>query len=295
MWAQRMLRLTCDSTYGDVMERALYNGAISGVSLDGKRFFYENPLASVGRHRRQDGFGCSCCPPNIARLLASLGGYIYSTGHQSLAIHLYIAGTAKVQLGEHCHIEISAQTQYPWQSQISYQLRMERPTHFDLKFRVPAWCQNYHVQVNGQAIPTALTHGYGTISRTWHPNDTVVIDLPMTIQRISAHPAVQADQGRVALQRGPLVYCIEDPDHAVSVHRMVLPDQAALTAHWDPSLLSGVTVLEASAKALTEGDWSGQLYRPAPAAYEPAQLRAIPYFAWENRAPGGMAVWLPRV
>lgn len=292
-WAQRMLRIERDAVYGDVMEKALYNGVIGGVSLDGRRFFYENPLASVGAHRRQDGFGCSCCPPNIARLLASLGGYLYSTAPGELAVHLFVSGDATVDCPEAGTVKLQLRTRYPWEGRVELALDPERSATFALCLRIPAWCPRHRLRVNGRSVRATLERGYACIRRRWRAGDRVELELAMPIQRVEAHPNVLADQGRVALQRGPLVYCVEDADHAVSVHRLGLPRGAKLSARFEASLLGGVTVIGGTVRARAADGWAGLLYRPAQEAWRSSELLAIPYFAWENRSPGGMAVWLP--
>ncbi len=291
-WAQRMLRLSCDGRYGDMLERALYNGVISGVSLDGRRFFYENPLASVGTHRRQDGFWCSCCPPNIARLLASLGQYVYSVAPGELAVHLYVAGAAEAEVPGGPAVALTTQTRYPWEGRVRMMVQPSRAAAWTLRLRIPGWCRRSQVLVNGAPVESRVERGYAVLARTWEAGDVVELVLEMPVERVRAHPAVVQDQGRVALQRGPLVYCVEDADHRGSVHQLVLPEDAELTARFDPELFGGMVVVEGQAQAYAAAEWGDGLYRAASVARTGAALRAIPYFAWENRQAGGMAVWL---
>jgi DUF1680 family protein len=291
-WAHRMLLLEGDGRYADVLERALYNGAISGVSLDGERFFYENPLASTGAHHRQGWFDCACCPPNAARLLASLGGYLYATRPDGVQVHLYAAGTATLALPDGAPLALRVETRYPWGGQVRLTLDAA-PAAWTLWLRIPGWCRAYRVTVNGDPVEPTAQRGAIGLHRTWQPGDVVELDLAMPIERMEAHPAVLADRGRVALQRGPLVYCVEGVDHPVSVHQLSLPADAALSVRFDPDLLGGVAVIEGEARVLDAAGWTHTLYRPAgPPVSQPVPLRAIPYCCWDNRAPGEMAVWL---
>jgi len=292
-WAHRMLQLECDGRYADVMERALYNGVVSGVSLDGTRFFYENPLASLGDHHRQDWFRCACCPPNLARLLASLGQYVYMVSEDSLAVHLYVQGEAQGEVAG-VPVAIRQETDYPWQGQADLTLEPASPVDFTLRLRMPAWCDDWKLWVNGRQTEVPVEAGYSVISRTWQPGDRVKVLMGMPAARIVAHPAVAPDRGLIALQRGPLVYCLEDVDHEVPVQAIALPRQAWLTPTWQPDLLGGVMVLETEeALAPAPGAWDRALYQSAKAVpMQPARLRAVPYCTWDNREPGGMVVWL---
>ncbi len=308
-WSHRLLQLTGDGQYADGMERALYNGALAGVSLDGERFFYVNPLASRGDHHRQAWYDCACCPPNIARLLASLGQYVYSTGADEVAVHLYVQG--------HAHMEVAGQaltlrqaTRYPWDGQIHITLEPRAPVEFALKLRLPGWCRQARLAVNGETVdlgrsvqlnpplnaPAALVErGYISLRRQWQAGDWVTLNLEMPVERVYAHPQVGQDVGAVALQRGPLVYCLEQVDQAEPVQRLRLPASAALTSQFEPGLLGGVVVLTGAAEAVDESDWGGQLYRAQPPGQHPVQLKAVPYYAWDNREAGGMQVWLAEV
>lgn len=293
-WNHRMLQLTCDRRYADVMERALYNGVISGVSLDGEKFFYENPLASTGSHHRQAWFDCACCPPNLARILASLGGYIYSQSETELAVHLYVRGSATTRIGEQA-VTLHQETHYPWEGDISLTFDMPSPTSFGLKLRLPGWCRSAHLSVNG--TPVALSginnqEGYLHIERTWQTGDSVQFEMDMPVERVYAHPDVRQDSGLVALQRGPLVFCLEQADNPIQLHQIYLPQDADLSAQFDPDLLGGMVSVHGSALAVDSSDWEGTLYSTAPASLIPCTFTAIPYFAWDNRQPGPMRVWL---
>jgi DUF1680 family protein len=310
-WSHRLLQLTGDGGYADVMERALYNGALSGVSLDGTRFFYVNPLASRGDHHRQPWYDCACCPPNIARLLASLGQYIYSTGAGEVAVHLYVAGQARAEVAG-VPLTLKQETRYPWDGQIEITLEPITPVDFTLKLRVPGWCREALLAVNGESTgrgvhpqrgasqlnaPTnaPTDRGYVAIRRQWQPGDRVRLELDMPVERVYAHPEVGQDVGAVALQRGPLVYCVEQADQSEPVQGLRLPAGAGLSSHFKPGLLGGVAVITGQALAVDGSGWDGQLYRTQPPSLRPCALTAIPYYAWDNRAAGAMRVWLPEV
>lgn len=293
-WARRMLELGLDRRYTDVLELALYNAVLSGVSLDGERFFYENPLASDGRHHRQEWFACPCCPPNLARIFASLGQYVYSQGDDEAVVHLYVGGAAELHVAGR-PVTIRQATRYPWDGAVTVTVDVAEPARFALRLRLPGWCRAPRATVNGEVVDLAAhaEGGYLRLAREWRPGDRVELALPMPVERVYAHPAVKADVGCVALRRGPLVYCLEQADHDAPLGRVVLPAAAELTARDAPELLGGVVALEGAAAALDDAGWGGELYRTTPPAAQPAAMRAIPYFAWDNREPGAMLVWLP--
>lgn len=290
-WAHRMLQLDCDSHYADVMERALYNGVISGVSLDGRRFFYENPLASAGRHHRQDWFGCACCPPNIARLLASLGGYVYSQGERDAAVHLYAAGAGRLDVAGQA-VTLTQKTAYPWDGLVRITIDMERPSQFRLRLRKPGWCRRALVSVNGRSTRAQVDNGYLVIDRAWRPGDSVRLALDMPVTHVYANPHVRMDCGRAALQRGPVVYCIEGADNGSNLDALSLPRGAKFKAAFEEDTLCGVVTIRGRARRLVDAGWQDVLYRDKPAASRSAAFKAIPYAAWDNREPGEMLVWL---
>jgi DUF1680 family protein len=292
-WAQRMLQIDCNRRYTDIMELALYNAVLSGHSLDGTHFFYDNPLASDGHHHRQEWFTCPCCPPNLARIFASLGAYIYAANGDEVAVHLYVGSAARLTLGGQA-VTLRQQTSYPWDGTVKLQVNTASPATFGLRLRIPGWSQGARVAVNGEAIDLggALEGGYACVRRTWQDGDTVTVELPMPAERVYAHPAVPADVGSAALRRGPLVYCLEQADHDVPLHQIMLPTGGELQARFDAELLGGVVALEGPAVALTDGDWDGTLYRTTPPEAQPCTLRAIPYYAWDHRTPGAMTVWV---
>ena len=289
-WNHRLLQFDGDGKYADVMERALYNGTISGVSLDGAKFFYQNPLASRGDHHRQDWFDCACCPPNIARLIASVGGYFYSTDAQGVWVHLYASSEADVgALG----LKIRQTTSYPWDGRVKIEMELDQPRAFTLHLRIPGWCERHTVHINrtryadGQPV-----NGYLAIRREWRSGDEVVLDLEMLARLMQANPSVRQMVGRVAVQRGPVVYCLESADNPVSpLDRITLPLDMAWSVEYRPELLGGVAVLRGEAR-VDDISWSGGLYEPArPIRRQPIEITAVPYCVWDNRAPGEMRVW----
>lgn len=291
LWASRMLHLDCDSRYGDVMERALYNGVLSGVSLDGTRFFYDNPLASLGGHHRQEWFGCACCPPNIARLLASLGTYVYSQSDSDLAVHLYVQSQVELTVAGQA-VRLAQKTEYPWDGAVTLTMTPDAPTRFRLRLRLPGWCHAPTLAVNGERIAPSVENGYAVLDRLWQPGDTVTLDLPMPVERVHCHPEVRYNTGRIALQRGPVVFCLESADNGPALESLSLAHGTVMEASFDPALLSGVTLLRGQAARLSADGWGGTLYRTEVSPPDSVAITAIPYFAWGNRTPGEMRVWL---
>jgi DUF1680 family protein len=290
-WGHRMALLEGDGRYADAMEQALYNGALSGLSLDGERYFYENPLASRGDHHRWIWHRCPCCPPNIARLVASLGGYMYSHAPGELGVHLYAESTAHLDV-DGVPVALRQTTQYPWDGAVALSVDPQAAAEFTLCLRLPGWCRGLAATVNGQAIDVAknTVRGYLRIRRRWQKGDRVALDLPMPVERVYAHPEIRADQGRVALRRGPIVYCIEAVDTTAPPHLLALPQAQSLDVRHEPDLLGGVTTVSGTALALEHlGD---SLYRTEPQRRLPVPFRAVPYHAWDHRAPGEMVVWL---
>ena len=300
-FAHRMLQINPDRRYADVMERALYNGVISGVSLDGKRFFYDNYLASQpGAHRftgqkpprRQEWFGCACCPPNIARLLSSLGLYFLSTSRSGVYLHLY--GDLRAELETRGgRTVIDMKSNYPWSEKVRITVRPEQPASFTVALRIPAWCRKPALSVNGKRVGiNTLTKGYAKVRREWKKGDRIELSLPMPPERVEAHPSVRHDCGRVALQRGPVVYCLEETDNGKNLNDIVLPREAKLTVKKDKALFGGIPVITARARRRSTAGWEKKLYRTARSPAVPAPLKAIPYFMWANRTEGEMLVWI---
>lgn len=289
-----MLQLDCNREYSDILERALYNGLISGVSRDGRKFFYTNPLESIGRHHRQEWFGCSCCPPNVARLLASLGQYVYSQSNTDAIVHLYIQSTGKFCFGD-SKISILQETDYPWDGNVNIHIDLDSPSEFVLKLRIPSWCHAPQVYLNENLIDIGSTmdKGYVRIERRWQKGDTVTLVMPMKVEKVFAHPKVRQNMRRIALQRGPLLYCLEDIDNETPIHLIAIPLNTEFHAELHKDLLDGVVVISGNALAMRASDWNSILYSTQAPSLESCKIKAIPYYAWDNRAPGAMLVWIP--
>jgi DUF1680 family protein len=296
LWQYRMNLLKGQSKYADVMELALYNGVLSGISIAGDKFFYQNPLASEKGGKRKPWIGLSCCPTNLARIIPQLGGFVYAQGKNQVLVNLYAAGEANLKLDTGTKLKLTQQTTYPWSGSVRLTVNPEQAVDFSLCLRIPGWALGRPVPgdlyrfsntqvpavvltVNGKTQDvTPRTDGYVHLQRNWQAGDVVELNLPMPVQRVYAHEKVKDDQAKVALMRGPLVYCLEAMDHpGVEVARMALPEDAALTAAHRADLLGGVTVI--TGQALADGQ------RTVP-------LTAVPYYTWENRDKGAMAVWL---
>jgi DUF1680 family protein len=298
-WNQRMFLQSGDAKYVDVLERTLYNAAIAGVSLEGDTFFYPNPLESDGKTAFNQGaltrkpwFDCSCCPTNMARFIPSLPDYVYAVRDTTVHVNLFVASEASFDLAG-APVALTQTTGYPWDGSVS--IRVDADRAFELRVRIPGWARDqpvpstlyryldagapYALRVNGAAVAAPLDRGYAVIARTWKPGDVVTLELPMAVRRVVADDRVADDRGKVALERGPLVYCAEGADHAGGVLDLVLPDAAALTTKARPDLFGGITAIEGPA---TTRDG------------KPKTLTAIPYYAWSHRGAGEMAVWLPR-
>ena len=290
LWSQRLNLVTGEAKYADILELALYNGFLAGVSLDGSRYFYVNPLASDGQHHRQEWFGCACCPPNVTRTLASLGSYAYAASDKGFWVNLYIQGGARVEIGGQT-VSLDVATDYPWDGKVKITVNLGADAAFVLRLRVPAWCEAAQVQVNGTPLPdTPADKGYLVLDRAWTAGDVVDLDLTMPVRRIAAHPLVAEDRGCLALARGPLVYCVEDCDLPVPASALALPAYAEMTEQTE--FFGGILTLTGTGEASAEQQWPGGLYRTA-APPVPIPVTAVPYYAWDNRAPGGMRVWIP--
>jgi DUF1680 family protein len=302
-WNHRLFLLHGDAKYIDVMERTLYNGLISGVSLDGKTFFYPNPLESNGQHERSPWFGVACCPGNITRFLASVPGYVYARQGDTIFVNLYAAGTADIETDGRRKVRLVQETRYPWDGAVKITVAPERTRTFPIRIRIPGWARNEAVPsdlyrfsdgmsepvtltVNGKPVPAGGPGGYAEIRREWKAGDVIALTLPMPVRRVAAHDRVEADRGRVALQRGPIVYAAEWPDNPNGkVRNIVLPPSAKLTSEFRPDLLRGVQVIRGRAL--------GVAYGPQGNVTKAEQdFMAIPYATWANRGRGQMIVWL---
>lgn len=300
-WNQRLFLLTGQSKYYDVIERTLYNGLLSGISLSGDQFFYPNPLSSDGEYKfnfgastRQPWFDCSCCPTNLVRFIPSMPSLMYATQGGQLFINLFASDKARVSV-EKTAVRIEQQTNYPWEGGVRMTVSPEKAANFAINVRIPGWVRNevmpsqlYQyvgekpeqatIQVNGKPVALHLENGYATISRRWQPGDVIDLNLPMHVRRVVASEDVKEDRGKVALEYGPVVYCVEATDNP-KVSDLALPDAAALRVAYQPDLLNGVNLITGTVPTTT-----GQT----------TTLKAIPYYAWSNRGVGVMNVWLPR-
>lgn len=291
-WSSRMLGLGPNGRYADVMEQALYNGASSGLSLDGTHFFYENPLASRADHRRWQWHRCPCCAPNIARLTASVGSYMYGQAQDCVAVHLYGAGTARLDLGGRS-VTIDQATDYPWHGRVILSITPELPgDRFTLYLRIPGWAADHSLSINGAALTDRPADGYVAIYRFWQADDRIELDLDMTVAALHAHPLAADNAGRLALRRGPLVYCLEEVDNNAPLASLSLTLPVATAPTQMNCLAPGLVALQLDGRADCLDEWTDTLYRQAPASSAPVSLVAVPYFAWANRAPGEMSTWI---
>ncbi len=295
-WQERLFLLHRDARYIDVLERVLYNGFLGGVSLSGDRFFYTNVLESDGapsRSTRMPWFTWPCCPTNITRLMPSIPGYIYATNADALYVNLFIEGSADLKFGDGKGaktLRLTQQTRYPWDGHVKLTVSPTTPFDFTLNLRIPGWAQGrpvpgdlyrytekevppFTLLLNGKTVPPAIQKGYAVFRRTWRSGDTIELNLPMPIHRVVANEGVTADRGRVALERGPLVYCVEGIDNGGKARTLVLPADVELVAEHRKDLLGGVTVLRAISRTASS-------------------FTAVPYYAWSNRGDGEMCIWL---
>jgi len=291
MWSQRMLQLDADQRYADVLEQVLYNGVLSGISLDGTAFFYVNPLESDGSHHRQPWYKCACCPPNLSRLLLSLGHYFYSVTETDILVHLYAQCTSRLSVGGH-KVTLHQDTNYPWDGTVRLDIELDQPTEFGLHLRIPGWCRGARLTLAGEDIPLELHKGYARVTRLWQSGENLTLQLAMPVERIYPHPAIRENVGKLALRSGPLVYCLESSDNPTPLQQISLAASAPFEKHFVPDLLGGIAVLSGSGRSLETADWSGTLYRATPPASQPCALTAIPYYAWDQREGGEMRIWL---
>ncbi len=304
LWNQRMFLLTGEAKYIDVLERSLYNGFLSGVGIDGRSFYYVNPLSCDGVYlfnretsmSRQPWYQTACCPTNVVRLLPSLSGYVYATSEDELYVNLYIAGQANFKVGETA-VSVRQQTDYPWDGRIALDLNVERSADFALRLRIPAFAQGQPLPsnlyryldesadastllVNGAEVPLFIRDGYAELTHNWQGTTRIELRLPMPVRRVIAHPAVGELDGLVALERGPLVYALEQVDNGSGLLEYALPYGGRLRAEYEPELLGGVTTIKGEA---VNGNG-----RTVP-------FKAVPYYAWGHRDAGEMTVWLRRI
>ncbi|MBV9036856.1 MAG: glycoside hydrolase family 127 protein, partial [Acidobacteriaceae bacterium] len=281
--------------YVDQLEKALYNGALAGVSLKGDTYFYTNPLEADADRSRWIWHTCPCCPPMFLKLMGAMPGYIYATDTDSFYVNLFVASQASAVVKQ-TRLSVKQSTRYPWEGAAKISLHPAKPTAFNLMVRIPEWCRQATVKINGQTVSELeRVRGYARFQRTWKEGDMVELVMPMPVETVKAHPLVEADAGKVAMMRGPIVYCLESADNGQAVRRMGVPARTVFNAHYQPDLLNGVTTITGTARLLNAPVWQGSLYvsaRDLPDA-KPVQLTAIPYYANANRGPVEMAVWLP--
>jgi len=317
MWNHRMFLFGGDAKYIDVLERTLYNALISGVSLSGDSFFYPNPLESRGQHKRSPWFGCACCPGNITRFMASVPRYAYAQAGDKLYVNLFVGGSATVRMKNNT-VRIKQRTRYPWDGAVKMTVEPGRSAKFTICIRIPGWARNQPVpsdlyrymspvrsktatsngvnssdekvtlKVNGRVFALKLEKGFARIRRRWRKGDVVELNLPMPVRRVLSHEKVAENTGKVALQRGPIVYCAEWPDNNGHVLNVVLTDNARLTTEHRKDMLNGITVIRAKAVALSYGKDEKSVLK------KQQDFVAIPYYAWAHRGTGEMAVWLAR-
>jgi len=340
LWNHRMFLLTGDAAYLDVMERVMYNGVLAGVSLDGTMFFYPNPLESDGRYRFNKGradrapwFGVACCPGNVSRFLPSVPGYVYATKGDILYVNMFAAGEARIAVAGNT-IRVEQKTRYPWDGSVRLKIVPERKGEFAVHLRIPEWAQGrpvptdlyrykgavsggdagrVRIRVNGMTVRVDLDEGFARIRRTWRAGDTVELVLPMEARRVVADPAVKDDEGFVAIERGPIVYCAEAPDNDGRALNLVLPAATELKAEWKADMLGGIVALtgeglaadpaavvrakqgesrDAAADDESEAPPASRRSLPPGAKLVPCRLTLIPYYAWAHRGPAEMSVWL---
>lgn len=304
LWNWRMLRITGDARYADVMETTLYNSVLAGIGQDGTSYFYTNPLrvtdpmpvALRWSRVRQPFISTFCCPPNVLRTIAESARYAYARSDGGIWVTLYGAGSAGTTLADGTPVGLTQSTDYPWNGNVRLTLSIERPTQFSLMLRIPGWAAPPSVRVNGQNLPDPAKPGtFLEIRRSWTKGDVIELDLPMVPHFVEANPLVEETLNQVAVVRGPLVYCVESPDLPAGVRPLDVrvSRSSRFSQRWDPDLTGGTLVLQVAASARSSGDWSGRLYRDArPEARRPLDLRLIPYFRWANRGKSEMTVWL---
>ena len=302
-WNYRLFLLHGESKYYDVLERSLYNGLISGVSLDGGGFFYPNPLESIGQHQRQPWFGCACCPSNICRFIPSLPGYVYAVHNKDVYVNLFMSNTSELNV-EGKKVTLAQTTEYPWNGDIRVAVTPKGKQDFTLKIRIPGWVQGevvpsnlytftdnkqlaYAVKVNGEPVESKLDKGYFSIDRQWKKGDVVDVHFDMEPRTVKANSKVEADRGKISVERGPLVYCAEWPDNDFSVLSVFMNRKPEFTVERKPKLLYGIDELKTQAQTLGY-DETGRLVT------KDVTLTLIPYYAWAHRGTGEMAVWLPQ-
>ena len=292
MWNFRMLLAKGEGRFADIMEQTLYNGLLSGISLNGKEYFYVNPLEDNGEHRRKPWFACACCPPNIARLIASIPGYMYTTSEEGIWVHLYGENEAKIPWGDK-EIKLIEKTNYPWEGNIELEVKTEG--EYKIFLRIPSWAKGYTIKINGNKINTKeVKNGYIEMENQWKEGDKINLELPMEIEIIESHPKVEDNVGKVAIKRGPIVYCMEQVDNPWGDPRYMEIADYNLKA--EPSeILEGIVIIKGKGKIVDSRIWESNLYLPKEEVErnkKEVKFITIPYYAWANREKGPMTVWI---
>ena len=273
-WNWRMNQFTGDSKFADVMERSMYNGALAGISLDGSVFFYVNPLESLGEHHRKPWYGTACCPSQICRFLPSIGNYIYGVSDNAIWVNLYMGNSADMKVGNK-EVTLIQETEYPWEGTVSLKVGVKGSLKTQIRLRVPGWCDEYSVSVNGETVAPQVEKGYVVIDRKWKDGDIIGLNMDMPVKVVAADPRVKEDVGKRAIQRGPLVYCIEEADNKDGFDALRIAEDAKFDTKFDSGKLGGIVDITAHV-----GDQT---------------LDYIPYYSWDNREAGKMKVWVPLV
>lgn len=294
-WNHRMLLVDGDATHADAMEQAFYNGIASGMSLSGDAFFYVNPLAAnlhERTHERSPWFGCSCCPNNLTRLVMSMGEYMYSTSPGTLHVHLFAASEATATV-DGKDVSIVQETSYPWDGNVRLVVTPAAGSPpLAARVRVPGWCTGASFLVNGAPVQPRIDKGHACIDGIAGLT-TIDVDMPMPVRLVHAHPVVSACQGRAAIARGPVVYCLEEIDNGLDLDAFVIPNEPDFTATFDEALLGGMVVIDGAAFKQDGTGWDGKLYQETRGAVSHASITAVPYHAWGNRqSKGAMLTWI---
>ena len=288
LFGHRLLQTRLDAQYGDVMEQALYNNILSGIGVDGRCFFYDNPMASSGSKERVDWpWWTPCCPPNLARLVGSLSGYLYSQRADEIAIHHYVTSEAVAD-----GFTLRVESELPFEGSASFEVKVEAPLERTLSFRIPAWSGQSRISVNGETITPGINQGYAEIRRMWNSGDSVKLEFPMEVKKKFSRYEVDVNRGRVALTRGPLVYCLEQADNGSDLDAVTISSHADFSAEKRSDLLGGIVAL--TGPAIRERSGSGELYADRAPEKQEINATAVPYYAWNNRGPGEMLVWVRR-
>ncbi|MGP3778620.1 glycoside hydrolase family 127 protein [Halanaerobium saccharolyticum] len=291
MWNQRLLKVKGDAKFASIIERTLYNGLLSGVALSGDKFFYVNPLSSDGDHHRKGWFHVSCCPPNIARLLASLEKYIYLQKADSVYANLFISSELSTEIKGQ-KIEIKQSSDFPWDNTINYTIKAKNNVNFKLNIRFPDWAEEAEVFVNGKKEQLQIKNNYLIINREWKNSDQVKVVFEMLVKQIKSHPAVKENRNQVALMRGPLVYCLEEVDNNIDLDNIIIPADSEINVKFEKAL-NGFNYLEGEALIENQAVWEDKLYlEKSEIKYNEFKFKAVPYYLWDHRDPGQMRVWL---